>query len=254
MPTIDLAEFVVLEAIPLLETGIAYPASTGPFTPTSTMLEEAVAAQADPHVPAPRIKIGHVDNPLNAEFQDIMDDLNKGLDSASEPALGTIQNMEIDNEGQTLIGDLYGVPSWLAAILSTAYPARSIEGGAWKNDANNKEYAFCLTALSLLGVAWPGCTSLSDLQDLFSKDGPELTVIEMPRKLKAKASALIGGKSKGGSLPVIAQVNVEDIRRAFYEDFAQDDRYWWWDRELLIDPLEMIVQDPDDGQIGRAHV
>src|SRR5207237_6830817 len=110
-----------------------------------------------------------------------------------------------------------------------------------QKDANGKNYGFMLEAVSLLGVVGPGCTSMKDLQELFSEDGPQVTVVEMSRAVdKPKTRG-------GGPMPVVAQVNVEDIRRAFYDDFAQGDRYWWWDRELLIDPLEMIVQDPDEG-------
>jgi hypothetical protein len=241
MESIDIGEFVTLEEIPILETGVEYPASNGYFTFGIKHLEEIVASQADPHVVPPRIKIGHTDNPLNADLQELFDALN-AAGNAETPSLGTIQNMKTVNGGHTLIGDFYGLPGWLAAILETAYPARSIEGGNWKNPANQKEYDMCLTAVALLGVAGPGCTSLADLAELFSKEGPKVSVIEMPAP-----------KLEGGShVPQIQlQVNVEDIRRAFYDDFAQGDRYWWWDRELLIDPNEFIVQDPDEGQLYR---
>lgn len=225
--------FVNLEGIPVLETGIEYPASTGTFTVTSAMLAEAVTSQDDPHILPPRIKIGHSENPINDDLQELWEEVNDGRDE-SQPSLGTIQNLRVSEHGQTLIGDFYGLPQWLASILKTAYPARSIEGGSWKNDANDRSYSFMIEAVALLGVVGPGCTSLDDLQELFSAEGPKVTVIEMAR---------------GGQMPVEAQVNVEDIRRAFYEDFAQGDQYWWWDRELLIDPLEMIVEDPDEGQL-----
>ena len=243
MATIDLAEFVTVRDIPVLETGINYPASTGPFTCTSSMLEEAVLSQSDPHILPPRVKIGHSDNPINDDLQSLWEELNGDRDE-SKPALGTIQNLRVTEDGQTLIGDFYGVPAWLAAILETAYPARSIEGGHWKNDANGKDYAFTLEAVSLLGVVGPGCTSLADLQELFSREGPNVTVVEMSQS----------NERGGNPMPVVAQVNVEDIRRAFYDDWAQGDRYWFWDRELLIDPLEMIIQDPDTGQLYKLPI
>jgi hypothetical protein len=52
-------------------------------------------------------------------------------------------------------------------------------------------------------------------------------------------------------MPVEAQVNVGDIRRAFYDDFAQGDRWWWWDRELLVNPNEFIAED-DEGDLWRV--
>jgi hypothetical protein len=58
----------------------------------------------------------------------------------------------------------------------------------------------------------------------------------------------------GGSTvpPAALQVNVEDIRRSFYDEFAQGERYWWFDRELLADPWEFIVSDLDSGQLYRV--
>lgn len=241
IPTVTVGEFVTLEGIEILKTGIDYPASTGNVSITSEMIQEIIDMQADPHIVPPRIKIAHADNPINDDLQALFESVN--VDSAAEtPALGTILNMRSADDGQTLIGDWYGLPSWLAAIVETAYPARSIEGGSWKNEANGKEYGYRLTAVSLLGVCGPGCTSLDDLQVLFSKEGPKVTVIEMDGRSTNKRV----GKSK-----ILAQTNVEDIRRAFYEEFAQGDRFWWWDREMLINPDEFIVEDPDAGELWR---
>lgn len=243
VPTVEITEFVTLEGIEILKTGIDYPASTGNVSITSEMIQEIIAMQSDPHIVPPRIKIAHADNPINDDLQALFESVN--VDSTAEtPALGTILNMRASDDGQTLLGDWYGLPAWLAAIMETAYPARSIEGGSWKNEANGKEYGYCLTAVSLLGVCGPGCTSLADLADLFSKDGPKVTVIEMDKGRSTKTR--MGLKNK-----TLAQTNVEDIRRAFYEEFAQGDRYWWWDRELLIDPNEFVVEDPDAGELWK---
>lgn len=247
MPTIEITEFVTLEAIPVAETGIDYPASTGPISLTSSMFSEAVRYTEDPHGMNPRIKISHGANPIDQELQSLFDAYNQDRD-ASLPSLGTILNLREDNNGQTLVGDWYGLPSWLAAILETAYPARSIEGGAWFNEANQKNYDFKIDAVALLGVIGPGCTSLADLQELFSKDGPQIQVIEMSRP-KTTTPIKMGGSS---TMPAALQVNVEDIRRSFYEEFATGDRYWWWDRELLADPWEFIVSDLDSGQLYRV--
>lgn len=232
-------EPVLLEDIPVLETGIDYPASTGAISLTPEMLAEAVLSQDDPHVQPPRIKIGHSDNPINDDLQQLWEDVNDGRDE-SKPAMGTINNLRTENNGHTLVGDYWGMPAWLADILATAYPARSIEGGHWHNTANGKEYSFTIEAVSFLGVVGPGCTSLDDLQVLFSEEGPKVTVIEMARPKT---------QQEGTPVPVELQTNVADIRRAFYDDFAQGDRYWWWDRELLVDPFEFIVEDPDEGQL-----
>lgn len=242
MPSIEISEFVTIEGIPLCETGIDYPASTGNTSLTTQMFASAVEFAHDPHGRAPRVKIAHVDNPINADLQSIFELYNSERDG-SEPALGTILNLRTENDGHTLIGDWYGIPEWMAYILATAYPARSIEGGPWQNPANQKKYDFVIDACALLGVVAPGCTSLADLQELFSASGPKVTVIEMSRP-KTK----MGGTLR---VPVAMQVNVEDIRRAFYSEFAQGDRYWWWDRELLSDPWEFICSD-ENGDLWRV--
>lgn len=240
--SVELGDLVTVTNIPLLEVGQEYPASTGPFTFTAEMLDEVVLSQDDPHVPSPRQKLGHNPNAIDEDLQALWEQaMEDKPDNDSTPAIGTIQNMKASDDGQTLIGDLVGVPEWFATIMTTAYPARSIEGGSWKNDANNKKYAFCIQAVAWLGVAWPGCTSLADLQVLFSKEGPEVQVIEMSSKKP------IGGRN----MTVVAQVGVEEIRRAFYEQVAIDDQYWWWDRQTLIEPNEMIASDPDTGQLYR---
>ncbi len=242
MTTIDLAEFVTVEALPICETGINYPASTGDVSLTSSMLASAIEyANDDPHGRGPRIKIAHGDTPLNDDLQSLFEQYNQGRD-ASLPSLGTILNLKTVNSGHTLVGDWYGLPAWLAEILSTAYPARSLEGGAWQNPANLKNYDFMIECVSLLGVVGPGCTSMKDIQDLFSSDGPNVTVVEMSRP-KAK----MGGSK---AMPAL-QVNVEDIRRDFYDQFAQGDRWWWWDRELLSDPWEFIASD-ENGDLWRV--
>lgn len=243
MATLEVAEFVTIEGLAMCETGIAYPASTGPISLTSQMFASAVEFAQDPHGLAPRIKISHGANPINEDLQSLFDAYNAERDG-SEPALGTILNLRTANAGHTLVGDWYGLPKWLADILQSAYPARSIEGGTWQNEANQKSYDFIVEACVLLGVVGPGCTSLADVQELFSAAGPKVTVIEMSHKETTQT----GGKLR---MPAALQVNVEDIRRSFYNEFAQGDRYWWWDRELLSEPWEFICSD-DNGDLWRV--
>lgn len=45
---------------------------------------------------------------------------------------------------------------------------------------------------------------------------------------------------------VEAAVTVEDVRREFYNAWATGDRYFWWIREMFIDPGELIVADDND--------
>jgi hypothetical protein len=46
--------------------------------------------------------------------------------------------------------------------------------------------------------------------------------------------------------PVEAQVSVEDVRRDFYSQWAVGNRYYWWIREMFLDPEELIVCDEND--------
>lgn len=52
---------------------------------------------------------------------------------------------------------------------------------------------------------------------------------------------------------VQGQASITDVTDAFYGDFATEEsgRYWWWCREVLLDPEELIV---DDGQHALYRV
>lgn len=49
---------------------------------------------------------------------------------------------------------------------------------------------------------------------------------------------------------VEASVNVDDIRRKFYDQVAVGDQYWWWICAMYVDPQEIII-DTDAGDIYR---
>lgn len=52
------------------------------------------------------------------------------------------------------------------------------------------------------------------------------------------------------SEPVAALVSTEDIRKAFYNDWATGDRFMWWCRQIYIDPNELLVEDFE----GELHM
>jgi hypothetical protein len=180
-----------------------------------------VEAQGDPAIVTPRLKLGHDDPRFNGAILD------------GEPAFGTAQNLRLVNNGQTVIADYVGVPSWLAAILPSAYPNRSVEGNWDVETVTGHKYRFVCTDVALLGVVWPGISTLDDLQAAFSENGPEGVTV---------------AKTK-----VIASVNLEDVQRSFYDDFATQDngRYWWWVRAVLLDPNELVADD-DEGGLYRV--
>jgi len=40
-------------------------------------------------------------------------------------------------------------------------------------------------------------------------------------------------------------VSTSDVARDFYSDWAVGDRYYWWLCQIMVDPQEIIVEDPD---------
>lgn len=51
-----------------------------------------------------------------------------------------------------------------------------------------------------------------------------------------------------GTQRVSASVTSEDVRRSFFDDFAQDERYWWWPATLYLDP-KLVIADDDEGAL-----
>jgi hypothetical protein len=220
-------KLTTVKDIEIVKTGIEYPLHSGPTTFTKEDLADAVASQQDPAIPTPRIWIGHPDDPrIHGQ---------RGLGTPSgEPSVGKVTNMRLDQDGHTITGDLTGVPVWLANILGSAYPARSIEGRFNFKTPTGKKWRLVISGLALLGVVWPGVGTLEDIASLYTEEGPEdIEIMEAPMAV------------------IQAQVNVEDVRRAFYEYVKGDsEKSWWWIRSVYIDPHEVIV-DSDDGNLHK---
>lgn len=121
-----------------------YRLTTGPFTFTRDHLAAAVKNATTG--PAPRLKIGHVDDRFDGE-----------------PAIGRVTNLRLTDNGDVLLGDFTDVPAWLDDHLESAYPGRSLEASATDTDMK-------ISNVALLGVTLPGISSLADLQSRF--DGP----------------------------------------------------------------------------------
>lgn len=216
---------MTVRGVELMSTGIEYQLSTGPATFTQEDLAEAVAAVDDPAISYPRLKLGHIDPRFGGE-----------------PALGKAVNLRLDETQQTIICDYVGVPRWLGEIMASAYPSRSIEGNFDVETVTGHKWRLVISAVALLGVVWPGISTLADIEALYSEDGPEgVQVIEaleasMGRKVKAEA--------------VIAALSIEDVRRQYYEQL-DGSQQWWWIRAMYIDPNELIVDD-DEGDLYRV--
>lgn len=137
-------QLVTVPGVELVKVG-TWDISTGKWDVTTEMLHSAVKAAAAGVLRRPPLKLGHDDPRFDGE-----------------PAVGYIDNLRVTDDGQTLVGDYAGVPKWLADVLATAYPSRSVEGVNLVEHEGTK-YPFVLTACALLGVTNPGITSIADL-------------------------------------------------------------------------------------------
>jgi len=139
------AQLVSVPGVELIKVG-TWDISTGKWDVTTEMLHSAVEAAANGVLRRPPLKLGHDDPRFDGE-----------------PAVGYIDNLRVTADGQSLIGDYVGVPQWLADVLASAYPSRSVEGVNEVEAADGTKYPFVLTACALLGVTNPGITSIADL-------------------------------------------------------------------------------------------
>ena len=168
-----ISELVTVPNVPMISTGIDYPTSTGLLTFTEQHLSDLVTSQDDPAIHAPRTKIGHTDPRFNAS------ETPEGVKLDGEPSLGSWQNLRLGDNGQTVYGDIVGVPKWFAAIVSTAYPSRSVEGNFDVETVTGHKWSLVVDAVAMLGVIGPGVTTLDDLPLLYSEEGPgDIQVVE----------------------------------------------------------------------------
>lgn len=217
---------VTIPGVHICEVGEDWQISTGPFTIEPDDIAKFIAGvDNDPAVHAPRLRFGHTDDwPV-----------------ASEPAFGRFINLRAEDNGNVLVADLAGVPAWFADIAPAAWPTRSMD--AWEDARTHtgNEYPLLIEAVSFMGVTMPGIGTLEDLAAVWSETPPEGTKIEAGTPIHA---------TRGGGMPkpVAGAVGTQDLNRAFYEDFAEGDRYWWWIRQTYLDPAMLIVDD-DEGSL-----
>lgn len=221
---------VTIPNVPIVATG-TYQLSTGEATFTHEDLVGYVNSVDDPAVKPARLKIGHM-----SEFGD------------GEPCFGKVLNPRLSEDGQTVIGDYVGVPAWLAEVLPVAYPSRSIEGALNATTATGKKHRLVVDAVSLLGVTLPGVSTLEDLAGAYGSEMPEGTTIESGDLITA--SQAING-SQGLREQIAAAVNVEDVRRSYYETLNAE-QWGFWVREIQIDPNTLIVSDDESGDLFQV--
>lgn len=245
-----------VEGVEIVSTG-TYPLASGETTFTAEDLAAAVLAASDPTVAAPRIKIGHSDPRFNEAVA------SGELDG--EPAFGTVGNLRLSDDQQTVIGDYMNVPVWLGESLPSAYPGRSIEGGFNYTAPSGRDYNLVIDAVALLGVTLPGVTSLDDLQSVIAKNG------SVPDPSEVKGQHIVARIERAGdpeSQPtgeLVGGMDLGSMNRAFCAALDEGEvpqapdgsdvgpQLWWWTRSVRAEDggsLALIVDD-DEGHLLR---
>lgn len=143
-----MANLVTVPGVELIRTG-KWNISTGEWEVTPDLITAAIDAHTAGVLRKPVIRLGHNDPRFTGD-----------------PAVGYVDNLRASADGHMLLGDLVGVPQWLADIMASAYPDRSVEGLYDYTAPDGSEHPFVLTGLALLGATRPGVESLKSLQDV----------------------------------------------------------------------------------------
>lgn len=168
-PAVD---YVTVPDVHLLSIGMEWPASTGPVTVTFEHLVDAmVAANQDPLIRAPRVKVGHSTLQPGDDGLVTLGDHDPFWDG--EPVFGTAANLRLDADGGRLFGDLVEVPRWLADAIPACWPSRSCEWVWDVETEGGKRYSAVLTAVALLGERQHAIKNLADVRRLVEQ-GPDL--------------------------------------------------------------------------------
>jgi hypothetical protein len=254
-----MAALTTVPNVELATVGVWY-TSTGVWDCTPEQLADCVRAQDDPTFRTAVLKVGHQDGRFNASAD-------------GEPGVGRVTNLRLSPDGLTLLGDLTGVPAWLAEIIPSAYPSRSIEMNLDVVTATGQTYAGVLTGLALLGVTAPAIESLADVAALYEQP----TAVDAWVSARAVAASMqpavrwpplpdlstpMTNPTDGDPMPaptvpdtVRAAASIDTLRTAFYDwvqtqegDATILDR-WAWICDVWTDA---VVADDDDGHLWRT--
>ncbi len=239
-------KLVTVPDVPIVSTG-TYQLASGETAFSQEDLAAAVAAANDPAIPAPRLKLGHTDPRFDAAVN--------AANFDGDPAFGTVQNLRLSADRQTVIGDYCNVPDWLAASLASSYPGRSMEGYRNYTSASGREHPLVINKVALLGTTWPGIGSLADLRSILeqnatepalaaSEGGTEFSIIAQPIPVQVAASIDLGN---------VRSQFVSDLKAAKVPSLSDSDQQKWWARSVRSedDGLCLIVDD-DAGQLIRV--
>ena len=234
---IEVPALATWEGVELAAVG-KWPLSTGVANFTAADFAQACAAARCPSVGVPVIKLGHRDPRFDGE-----------------PAIGWVAGMRLNETQTKIVGDFTAMPGWLAEILPSAYPERSIEG-CWDFTCQQGHvHPFVITAVALLGVTPPGVGTIASLNDVAALYGVDLPAEPEPAQAGARPFRILTTEATMGQSPADAAgvvPTVDDIRRAYYED--ADWSEWIVEVQLTSDGPVLIVIDDSDGDLKRVPV
>ncbi len=166
-----MTEYVTVPNVDLLAIGMEWPAQPVDVTLTlEHLVDVMVAANEDPLIRAPRVKLGHSRLQPDTDGLVELGDHDPFWDGA--PIFGTAQNLRLTNDGGHVFCDLAEVPRWLADAMPSAWPSRSCEWCWDVETEGGKRYSAVLTAISLLGERQHAIKNLADVQRLI-EHGPD---------------------------------------------------------------------------------
>lgn len=218
-----------IEGVEICSVGMDWPAATGTTQITFENIRDAIAAaNDDPHICTPRGKLGHFsglnkDIPMWEPFEALGD---------AAPAFGTFTNLRATNDGATLVGDAINVPDWINA---GTYPNRSMESVGNVKTPGGKAYSMVVTGVAWLGQEVPAVSDLDDLVAFIEKGPTEMA---------------------GTAQKTAASISTGLVRSEFHKwadegEVEGFNTYWWWARDIRVDPDEVIADD-DEGGLFRV--
>jgi hypothetical protein len=224
----EAAPLVTIPGVELVAAG-TWKISTGEATFTMEDLANCVAALDCPGVRRPVLKLGH-DEPDGA-----------GMRWDGEPAVGYVDNMELADSGAKIVGDFAGMPSWLAEVLPSAYPDRSVEIVRPFVCQIGHAHPAVITAVALLGVSPPGVGVLKSLQDVAALYGVEPAAAARGVRSRGRRAAAV---TIGGDIRLIALAAAQPplrreptkVEAASKADFATIQADW-------LDAVDQLVAD-----------
>lgn len=153
-----------IAGVELMKVG-DWPAKSGDFKVTRTVLADAARAFEAGVLRKPPLKLGHWD----PRFE-------------GSPALGYVDNMRLTDGGDTLVGDYVNVPATIARLIPHAWPDRSIEGLYDYRATDGTVWPFIVTSVALLGATDPAGRELRSLQDVAELYGLDAEVAASARR------------------------------------------------------------------------